>query len=64
MTVYEIIVGNLGSVHTGKNKKEALREYSAWVECSLSSYGRVAGEDVTLFADNDIIKEHSKGVSE
>lgn len=55
---YEVIVGNIGTVHDGFNKAAALKDYTHYVTASKSPYGRASGEDVTLWRDGEIIKEH------
>lgn len=54
---YTIVVGNVGQVYHGSNKKAALTEFDAWVDASVAGGSRAGSEDVTLFANDDIIKE-------
>lgn len=56
--LYEVIVGNIGTVHSGPNKKEALRVYRMYRQHSLDEYGRAANESVTLMCGERIIAEH------
>lgn len=59
LAVYEVIVGNVGSVYTGTSSSEAIEKYDSYVEKSKSrTGGRVCGEFVTLMKDGEIIKEH------
>ena len=58
---YEVMVGNIGSVHTGKVKANAERVYRSYVELSKSGKGRASGESVTMFMDGEPIAEHHAG---
>ena len=55
---YEVIVGNVGSVYSGKDKAEAERVYAEYVEQSNSLLGRAGGEEVTMMVDGELEKEH------
>ena len=60
---YEVVVGNVGTVYSGGSLKKALAKFRAYVEESKAgrpngAAGRASGEDVTLFRDGDIFKEH------
>lgn len=60
---YEVVVGNVGTVYSGGSLKKALAKFRAYVEESRAGHpdgsaGRASGEDVTLFRDGDIFKEH------
>ena len=60
MSTYEVIVGNVGSVYHGKSRTTALATYVSYVEISKEHDGaRCYGEDVTLFVDGEIVREHS-----
>ncbi len=60
MPNYEVIVGNVGSVHFGKRRAEALKRYKTYVESSKEHGGtRCYGEDVTLLVDGEIEQEHT-----
>lgn len=54
MKNYEVVVGNIGTVHTGLANKWC-GEYKRQ---SDSGVGRAAGEPVTLFVDGEIKWEH------
>jgi len=56
---YEIIVGNIGQVHTGTNMSQALQVYNVYVDLSQRLYGRASGEDVTMFKDGEVYKEYT-----
>jgi hypothetical protein len=59
MGKYQVIVGNVGTVYDGDDKEQALREYRECVSISKESeVGRMADEEVTLFEDGEILKEH------
>ncbi len=56
---FSIVVSNIGTVLQGlESEKLAYEEYNEWVTASKEAYGRVSGEDVTLFRDGEIIEEH------
>ena len=55
---YEVIVGNVGSVYSGKSASDASMTWIAYVDQSNSGRGRAAGESVTLLRDGEIVKEH------
>ncbi len=56
---YEVIVGNIGSIHQGCNRRIAERKYRAYVQDSIDGHGRAAGESVALFNNGEPIKEHN-----
>ena len=59
MSVYEVIVGNIGSVYQGRSRTTALATYESYVEISKEHVGaRCYGEDVTLLLDGEIEQEH------
>ena len=55
---YQVIVGNVGTVYDGDNRKEAEDAYADYVDFSKALMGRVGGEAVTLFCDGEILLEH------
>lgn len=55
---YIVIVGNVGAVFYSINKKDAIAAYEEYVKMSGSSKGRVGGEDVCLFCDDEPLYEH------
>jgi hypothetical protein len=55
--MFEVVVGNVGTVYSGDNKEEAERKFDAYMNLSMSGYGRVAYETVTLMQDGEIIAE-------
>lgn len=56
--MFEVIVGNLGTVLTTDIKSKALNSYHSYVRDSKCNYGRVAGESVTLFENGEPINEY------
>ena len=59
MSVYEVIVGNIGSVYQGRSRTEAIKTYRSYVRSSREHVGaRCYGEDVTLLLDGEIEQEH------
>lgn len=56
--MFEVIVGNIGTVYSGEDKIEALARFNEYVNQSKWNEGRAGGEDVTLMEDNEILYEH------
>lgn len=55
---YEVTVGNIGNGYYGHNKKDALREFAAWVRLIKNAAGHCSAEPpVTLWAGGEPIKE-------
>lgn len=48
MDRYEVIVGNIGTVHRGNNLMVACAKFQSHKKDSKANYGRAAGEPVTL----------------
>jgi hypothetical protein len=60
MPNYEVIVGNVGSVYHGKNRRKALKIHRFYVVSSQEHTGsRCYGEDVILLTDGEIETEHT-----
>ncbi len=57
--IYTVVVGNVGTVHEGKNKRAAQGMYSYYVSASKNNIGRHGGEPVTLFCGEEIIWEYA-----
>lgn len=56
---YSVIVGNIGTVHTCNNLRDARFHARSYVDQSKSDTGRAAGESVTILNDEgDIIEEY------
>jgi hypothetical protein len=56
--MYQVIVGNIGTVITTDNKTDAEAAFNEYKAQSESNVGRAGGEPVTLFQDDEIVKEH------
>lgn len=59
MANFELTVGNVGTVYTGRNRREANRLFRHYQDLSQSNAGRAGGETVTLLEDNEISREHT-----
>jgi hypothetical protein len=55
---FEVVVGNIGTVYSGRDEAEAQKHYDEYVDQSKTGYGRAAGESVTMFRNGEIFKEH------
>jgi hypothetical protein len=55
---YSLIVGNIGTVHTGANGFVALCEWRRWIAQSKETNGRACGEPVTLMRDGEPWREY------
>ena len=55
---YKVYVGNLGLVHEGDDKDDAMISYNEYYLQSTLGYGRASHEDVTLMEDDEIIAEY------
>ncbi len=56
--MYEVYCGNIGRVYESDSRDEANSVYDIYVGQSMDNYGRAAGENVTMFQDNEIVKEY------
>lgn len=56
---YDVIVGNIGTVYSGHNRREAERTMRTYIEQSQSNVGRAGGEAVTLMQDSEVAKEYT-----
>jgi hypothetical protein len=56
--MYTLIVANVGKIGEYASRKLAKDAYKSYVDLSTSGYGRVAGESVYLFENDEIIEEH------
>lgn len=58
-SAYSVIVGNIGTVYDGADKREAARTFRHYVDQSKHSFGAASGERVTLASsDGTPIKEY------
>ena len=55
---YEVLVGNIGTVHRVENEEEAKSCFDAYVEKSKAGDGRAAGEEVSLFKNDELVKDY------
>lgn len=55
--LWEVIVGNIGTVYSGTNGFEANTTFQTYVGQSNSGYGRAGGEDVTLMKDGELHRQ-------
>ena len=62
--VYDVTVGNIGTVYSGPDGAEAVRTYLVYLEQSTANYGRAAGESVILFRDGDPLRAYLGSVRE
>jgi hypothetical protein len=61
-STYEVVVGNIGTVHRGTNLRDARFHARSYVDQSKSGRGRAAEESVTVLrvtgSDVEIIDEY------
>lgn len=53
---YQVIVGNIGTVHDGDDLVEATTIFHDYCFMSSDDYGRASGEEVTLMSDGEPIR--------
>lgn len=58
MATYDVVVSNLGTVHSGEHHLEAFKTYRAYVKDSQATFGRASGEDVTLYENGEPVQEY------
>lgn len=58
MDRFQVIVGNIGTVHSSNNWGMACKDYGDYKKQSKDGYGRAAGEPVTMMKDGEIEFEH------
>ena len=58
MHQFEVVCGNIGSVYSGDSRTDAQTQFREYVAASKAECGRAGGEDVTLFMDGEIVREH------
>ena len=56
--VFELVVGNIGTVYSGNNIMVAEQKFFSYVKDSKANYGRAAGEPVVLFHRGQIRREY------
>ena len=57
--MYQVVVGNIGTILETSDEAEALRAYRLYTSRSLLGSGRAAYETVTILANDDIVREHT-----
>lgn len=60
--IFEVVVGNIGTVYTGHNRKQAIASYNTYVEKSVLNESRCGGESVYLLTNGEIEREHIASV--
>lgn len=55
---HEVLVGNIGTVYTGRSSAKALATFREYVGQSKTGRGRAGGESVTMFRDGQIVREY------
>lgn len=61
---YEVIVGNIGTVHSGTEEDAALEVWFEYRSQSKEGYGSAGGEAVTLMEDGEPAREYLPGDEE
>ena len=54
-SIYTVVVGNIGTAHSGTNRKQAESHFCEYRDQSRRNYGRAAGESVVLLRNGDPI---------
>jgi hypothetical protein len=55
---FQVVVGNIGTVYSGNQLRVALETYRDYRKLSKEERGRAGGEPVTLFHNNEIMREY------
>ena len=55
---WSVVVGNIGTVYDGPDKREAHRQFKTYLDASVRGVGRATGERVILFHGDEIVDEH------
>ena len=63
MTHFNVVVGNIGTVYNGYNRREAEECMDEYIRHSKSGYGRAAGEDVTIFENGEPVTEFQGSIA-
>ena len=61
---WEVIVGNIGTVYSGSDEKQARKDYRDYVDISRAGAGSAGGEPVTLMRDGEPELEHEGTLSD
>jgi hypothetical protein len=62
--LWQVHVGNIGTVHQGNDGATAHRVYHDYKNQSEDGYGRAANETVLLYKNNEIVAEYNPGQNE
>jgi hypothetical protein len=54
---YTVVVGNIGTVYDGGNRRVALETFKVYKSRSIQGSGRAAGESVYLMGEGEPVKE-------
>lgn len=55
---YSVEIGNIGTVYDGANLRAAKRAFREYKNQSVTGYGRASGENVTLMANGNPLREY------
>lgn len=55
---WETIIGNIGTIYSGTNGFQAIKEYNQGIRLSKGNCSRASGEPVTLLKNGEIYKEY------
>lgn len=56
--IYEVNVGNIGTIYCGDSYRTALKHFVEYIDQSKSEVGRASGESVVLARDGEPIREY------
>ena len=56
--IFEVVVGNIGTVYSGNNFMQASCKFQAYVDRSKQNDGHASGESVVLFHNGEIRHEY------
>lgn len=56
--MFQVIVGNIGTVYTGNSYTQAMAKFTAYVKQSISGTGRASGESVIVLHNGEPQHEH------
>lgn len=62
MALYQVVVGNIGTVCDTDNLKEAREGFEFYKQDSIRGVGRAGGESVVLWAGGEPTREHDPDV--
>ena len=57
--IYTVVVGNIGMILETNHHSVAIRTFQDYVMLSSNNAGSAAGEDVTLFRDEEPLLEYT-----